>query len=141
MEIVRSRVLIFVSARLDALLAPRIYDICFSSESGQFNEKLGIQPLVDMNALRQFVTGPAALVLFDLPWIPLYVVLMWLFHPVLAGVALVCMGLMFFVALANQRATTPAIAKANGVATQIQIQTQRNLRNAEAAAAMGMSLH
>ena len=138
LEIVRSRVLIYVSARLDSLLAPRIYDICFSSETGQFAEKLGIQPLVDINALRQFVTGAGALVLFDLPWIPLYLLIMWLFHPVLAGVALVCMGVMFLVALANQRTTTPAIAEANAVAAQIQMQTQRNLRNAEAAAAMGM---
>lgn len=137
-EVVRSRVLIYVSARLDALLAPRIYDICFSSETGQFAEKLGIQPLVDINALRQFVTGAGALVLFDLPWIPVYLLIMWLFHPVLAGVALVCMGVMFLVALANQRTTTPAIAEANSVAAQIQMKTQRNLRNAEAAAAMGM---
>lgn len=138
MEISRSRVLVYVSSRLDALLAPRVYDICFSSQAGAYNEKVGAQPLADVNALRQFVTGPAAIVLFDLPWLPLYLILMFLFHPVLAFVSVCCMAIMFAVAIANQRATTERLATANKTGAIIQSQTQRNLRNAEAAAAMGM---
>ena len=138
LEMCRSRVLVYVSSRLDLLISPRVYDICFSSEAGSFNQKLGVQPLLDVNALRQFVTGPTALVLFDLPWIPIYLLIMLFFHPVLAGVALACMFIMFLVALANQRATTESLRDANKAATAINTQTQRNLRNAEAAAAMGM---
>ena len=138
LEVVRTRVLIYVSSRLDALLAPRIYEICLSSESGDFNEKLGTRPLADLNGLRHFVTGPGALILFDLPWIPLYMLIMLAFHPVLAAVGLVCMAIMFVMALANQKSTSEKLTSANTFAASIQMQTQRNLRNAEAASAMGM---
>ena len=138
LELVRTRVLIYVSSRLDALLAPRLYEICFASEAGRFNEKLGTRPLADLIGLRNFATGPGALILFDLPWIPLYMAIMLMFHPVLAIVGVICMVMMFLMALANQKATSKKLAAANLVASTIQQQTDKNLRNAEAAAAMGM---
>ena len=138
LELVRTRVLIYVSSRLDALLAPRLYEICFASEAGRFNEKLGTRPLADLIGLRNFATGPGALILFDLPWIPLYMAIMLMFHPVLAIVGVICMVIMFFMALANQKATSKKLAAANLVASTIQKQTDKNLRNAEAATAMGM---
>jgi ATP-binding cassette, subfamily C, bacterial EexD len=135
----RSRVLIFVASRLDRVLAPRVYSLCFASESGALNRQgMGVQPLGDLNALRQFLAGGTTLALFDLPWLPLYLIVMVLFHPVLAVVAIICMAIMFVLALANQRATTDGLAAANKMSGAIADQTQRNLRNAEVASAMGM---
>lgn len=140
MEWSRSRVLVFVSTRLDRVLAPRIYNLCFAIESGGIDGKgAGSQPLSDLNALRQFLTGGSALVMFDLPWLPLYVVVMLLFHPVLAAVAFVCMIIMLALAIANQRATTKRLAEANIANSTISGETQQNLRNAEVAVAMGMT--
>ena len=139
MEWSRSRVLVYVATRLDRLLAPRLYELCFSTAAGSVDAKgVGDQPLRDLNAFRQFLTGGSALIMFDIPWLPVYFLVMVLFHPVLAVVALVCMLIMLTLALANQRATTSGLKEANSVASQISDQTQRNLRNAEAASAMGM---
>lgn len=140
MEWSRSRVLVFVSTRLDRILAPRIYDICFASESGALAGKgMGSQPVSDLNALRQFVTGGSALVMFDLPWLPMYLIVMVLFHPALAVVALISMAIMLALALANQKATSVQLEEANQASRRIANQTGRNLRNAEVAAAMGMT--
>lgn len=136
LEWVRSTVLVHVGARLDVILAPRIYELCFSSASGTGN--IGAQPLSDLNGLRQFLASPTAAVVFDLPWVPLFMVLMYLFHPTLAIVAAVCIMIMTIVAYLNQRNTTTGLAEANEKATDISMQTQRNIRNAEVAAAMGM---
>ena len=92
----------------------------------------------DLNNLRQFLAGPLVVALFDLPWIPLFLLLMFFFHPSLAAVALVCMVLMGAIAVANQRSTTKGLQEANRAASQITQATQKNLRNAEAAWAMGM---
>ena len=140
MEWSRSRVLVFVGSRLDHVLAPRIYDLCFTSEAGVIGAKgMGAQPLSDLNNLRQFLAGSTLTAIFDLPWLPVYLVVMVLFHPVLALVSLICMAIMFVLALANQRATTQRLQDANNGAGLISQQTQRNLRNAEVAAAMGMT--
>lgn len=140
MEWSRSRVLVFISTRLDRVLAPRIYDICFLSESGALAGKgMGAQPISDLNALRQFVTGGSALVMFDLPWLPMYLIVMVLFHPALAVVALISMVIMLALALANQKATSAQLEEASQANRRIANQTTRNLRNAEVAAAMGMT--
>lgn len=139
LEWIRSQVLIHIASRLDIMLSPRIYQLCFESESGALSEHgISSQPLQDLNALRQFIAGPSCAVIFDLPWIPLFLLIMLLFHPALAAVALVCMVIMAVIALANQRSTTKGLKDANKKASIISAATQRNLRNAEVAAAMGM---
>ena len=139
LEWVRSIVLIHIGSRLDRLVAPRVYDLCFKSEAGGIVAlNVGSQPLSDLNSLRQFLASPTAAVIFDLPWIPLFLILMFFFHPVLAAVAVICMVIMATIAIANQRATTAGLKEANGAHREMSLQTQRNLRNAEVAAAMGM---
>jgi len=61
-----------------------------------------------------------------------------LFHPILAVVALVCIVVMAFVAIMNQRTTSVLHSESSQVAAQISNETQINLKNAEVAAAMGM---
>ena len=121
------------------MLSPRIYQLCFESQAGVVSTQgMGAQPLLDLNALRQFMAGSSCAVIFDLPWIPLFLLIMLFFHPALAAVALVCMVIMACIAIANQRSTTEGLRDANTKASVISAKTQRNLRNAEVAAAMGM---
>lgn len=139
LEWVRSKVLVHVGTRLDLLLAPRIYELCFYSQSGQAGvTPVGSQPLMELNALRQFMAGPSVAVLFDVPWTPLFILIMFFFHPVLAIVAILCVGIMAAVAIANQRATTGKLQEANKKAATIAMRNQSNLRNAEAVTALGM---
>ena len=138
LEWLRSVVLIHIGSRLDVILAPRIYALCFRAESGNLNIQGGVQPLADLNALRQFLASPSAAVVFDLPWIPLFLLLMYLFHPALAILAVFCIAIMAVLAFANQRASTSGLTEATHLLGGIAAQTQRNLRNAEVAAAMGM---
>lgn len=139
LEWVRARVMIHISSRIDALLASRIYQLCFQSESGSLPSlQVGSQPISDLNSLRLFVTTPTFAVIFDLPWIPIFLIIMVLFHPALAAVALICIAVMTVVAILNQRSTTRGLKEASKQASAIAATTQRNLRNAEAAAAMGM---
>ncbi|MDA9677878.1 type I secretion system permease/ATPase [bacterium] len=133
---IRSVILVHVGGRIDVILAPRIYQLSFSSDSGFRN--IGAQPLADLNGLRQFLASSNAAIIFDLPWVPLFMMLMYLFHPTLFVVAVFCIAIMAVVAIVNQRNTTKGLAEANEKANIIAAQTQRNIRNAEVAAAMGM---
>lgn len=138
-EWLRSAVLVHIANRLDYSLAPQLYDLCFKSESGLIMaQNVGSQPLSDLNALRQFLGSPSASVIFDLPWTPILLILMLLFHPLLAGVATVSICIMAAIAIANQRGTSAALLEANRKSRAITQQTELNLRNAEAASAMGM---
>lgn len=139
LEWARSRVLIRIGSRLDLLLAPRLYEICFRiRHDNTGSTPRSIQPLSDLNALRQFIAGPSVAVLFDLPWTPFFILLMFLFHPVLALVAIIGIVIVTLIALANQRSTTANLQDANNKAALISLDNQRNIRNVEAISAMGM---
>ena len=140
LEWLRSQVLIHIASRIDLTVAPRIYELCFISATGALDAReLGTQPLSDLNSLRQFISSPNCAVIFDLPWIPLFLLLMFFFHPALLGVAVICMAVMFVLAISNQRSTTSGLKLANKKAASLSAGNQRNLRNAEVAAAMGMT--
>ena len=138
-EWIRSLVLIHIGDRLDAMLAPRLYGMCFEAESGIISAQgVGSQPMKDLNSLRQFMGSPSMTVIFDLPWTPLLLLVMYFFHPSLAVVAVVSIIFLTILAIANQRSTTKALTEANQLARSESSNTEKNLRNAEVAAAMGM---
>ena len=140
MEWVRSLLMAHIAAKLDAAISPQLYQICFDSESGCVDTVgVGSQPLSDVHSLRLFLSGQSVMVLFDLPWIPFFLLLMFLFHPGLAAVAIICMVVICIIAIFNQKLTTAGLKKGTELNRKISAGTQRNLRNAEVVSALGMA--
>src|SRR5262249_29365325 len=40
-----------------------------------------LQPIRDLDQIRSFLTGPAPIAIFDIPWLPIYLALVFLLHP------------------------------------------------------------
>lgn len=138
-EWIRSLVLIQIGKRLDDMLAPRLYGMCFEAESGIIQAQgVGSQPMKDLNSLRQFMGSSSMTVIFDLPWTPLLLLIMYFFHPSLAVVAVISIIFLTLLAIVNQRSTTKALTETNKLSRSMTSKTEKNLRNAEVAAAMGM---
>jgi len=138
LEWARSRVLVRVGSRVDAALGQRLFDATFqralrSPDSGS------TQPLQDLGTLRQFMTGQAIFAFFDAPWTPLFILLIFLFHPWLGTFALVAAVVLFLLALANEFLTREPLGAANEEHMKESEFAQRNLRNAEVIEAMGMT--
>lgn len=136
LELVRSRILVRTGARLDSLLNPRLFQAMFD-HSLQHPGGSG-QALHDLNNLRQFLTGNGLFAFFDLPWVPLYLAVLFLFHPLLGWFAVGSAILLFALALANELVTQKPLAAANTQAIANNNYLTGNLRNAEALEAMGM---
>jgi len=134
LEWVRSLVLIRLGAQIDQQLGARIYDATFDA-SLRVGRGSSAQPLNDLTSLRQFATGNALFALFDAPWFPLYLAVLFLFHPWLGWLALGGAALLLALTWANQWLTRAALAEAGQLAIQA---TGSHLRNAEATEAMGM---
>lgn len=138
LEWLRSQILIVISARLDQALGGRVFDALFAQGAASGGRTTGAQPLVDLQQLRLFLTGPGLFAFFDAPWLPIYIGVMFLFHPWYGLIAIFSALLLLGLAIWNEVATRADSQRANGVAIEIQNQTQRNLRNTEAIEAMGM---
>ncbi|MBP1087337.1 ATP-binding cassette subfamily C protein EexD [Pseudomonas sp. PvP100] len=96
------------------------------------------QSLNDLTSLRQFLTGNGLFAFFDAPWLPIYTAVMFMFHPwfgwMTVGSALVLVVLAYL----NQRYTGKALVEANQQNVTANLQTTKNLRNAEVIESMGM---
>lgn len=70
-----------IGAYLDAALAPRILDMVARLPLKTRPTADGLLPVRDLDQVRAFPSGIGPTVLFDLPWIPLYLSICLLFHP------------------------------------------------------------
>jgi ATP-binding cassette subfamily C protein EexD len=137
LELVRSRILIRMGNRLDTLVSARLYSAMFQ-RSLLTQERQTAQPLSDLNYLRQFLAGNGLFAFFDVPWTPIYLAVLYLFHPWL-GLFATCAGIMLLsLAIANEKATKVLLAEANSDYIKAQDLANSNLRNAEVLHAMGM---
>jgi ATP-binding cassette subfamily C protein EexD len=138
LEWVRSQILVKVSTRLEMLLNQRLFQIAFKQSLYSGGQRATTQPLDDLTGLRQFLTGNGLFAFFDAPWMPVYLALLFLFHPWFGWYAIFTAILLCIVAAATEKATTKIISDANNVAMATRGALARNLRNAEIIESMGM---
>jgi PrtD family type I secretion system ABC transporter len=137
LDSLRARILVRVSAWLEQRLAPVLLARNLAGDLGRYGA-LGTQGLDDLAALRRFLTGPGAINLFDTPWMPLYLAVIWLLHPWLGVVATASAVCLFLTGLANEMATRRAIAEANAIGGETMAALRTTLLGAETVRALGM---
>lgn len=137
LEWVRSFVVIRLGTQMDMRLNQRVYTAAF--EASLKNGSLGAgQALNDLTSLRQFATGNALFAFFDAPWFPIYLMVIFLFHPWLGAMALAGAVLLVLLALLNQRVAREPLAEAGRISIRATQKAGANLRNAEVIEAMGI---
>ena len=139
LDAIRARVLTLIGERIDAAVGPDAYKAVVdlplrSARSGQET----LQPFRDLEAIRGFMSGPGPTAFFDMPWLPVYLLLCYLLHPLLGYAAtLAAILLLVITALTDLRGSRPTRAA-------LEAQSRRNLladngqRGVEVIRAMGM---
>lgn len=134
---VRSRILIHLSSWMDNALGKSI--LATSIQTAALNRDVtNVQGLRDLTNLRNFAAGAAIFNFFDVPWVPLYLLVVFMIHPSLGFVATVGAAILLFLALTNDRATRKPLMEANKLAIQQTQNAESAVRNAEVVEAMGM---
>ncbi|WP_434570109.1 type I secretion system permease/ATPase [Pseudomonas sp. Z3-6] len=138
LEWVRSRIMVRISTRLDTLLSQRLFDASFKQALNTSGLNATAQPLSDLNGLRQFLTGNGLFAFFDVPWIPIYLAVMFMFHPWYGWMGIVSAVLLGALAFANEKLTHAPLQAANREQMAATALTHKSLRNAEVVESMGM---
>lgn len=137
LDAARSQMLIRCGIILDQKLAGRLFSALVQKSSKQ-GHSLGAQPVRDLDDFRAFITGPGVYFAFDLPWIPLYLGLLYLIHPLLGVVATVGAALLLGLAFVNEFATRRPMENAQTAARRSFIFTENVMQHADVIRAMGM---
>jgi PrtD family type I secretion system ABC transporter len=137
LDAVRARVLTRTSIRLDQTIAPRVMTAIIdrSASAGGARSQL----LRDFDTFRQFITGSGIHAIFDLPWAPIYIAVIFVLHPLLGAFALGCAITLVLMALLNEWMVKPPLAESNEAAARSYNFTEMSLRNTEVLRAMGMT--
>jgi ATP-binding cassette, subfamily C, bacterial len=138
LDVIRARILLRIGETFDRKLSGRVHEAIVSLPLKARMPGDGLQPLRDLDNVRGFLSGQGPTALFDLPWMPLYLGICFLFHFWIGITALV--GAIVLVSLtvvtdALSRGPTGA-AMQHGMARNALMEAGR--RNAEAVRAMGL---
>jgi PrtD family type I secretion system ABC transporter len=137
LDVLRSRLLAAAGVALDRTLGPRVLDGLLAHTS-RLSGAPFLNGLRDVNTLRTFLGGAGLVALFDAPWLPLFLLIIFLFHPMLGVIALVGALAMLLLAWLNERFTRDSLERAQAEGRRAGRMIDANVRNAEVVSALGM---
>jgi ATP-binding cassette subfamily C protein/ATP-binding cassette subfamily C protein EexD len=107
-------------------------------ESQLRNRPYRMEALRDLAVCRGWLGSPASLTIFDVPWVPIYLAVIFVLHPALGWIALFGALSLFVLTLANEWATGALVRQASAGAMASQRRAESMVRNAEVIDSMGM---
>ena len=138
LDFLRGRILTRVGLHLDQALHDRVYNLIVRMPVSARGSTDSLQPLRDLDQVRSFVSGAGPIALFDLPWMPFYLTICFIFHP-LIGLMTLCGGLILlcFTLATDMMLRTPSRAGSfHGGRRNALLEAAR--RSVEAVQSMGM---
>ncbi|MEM1366066.1 MAG: ABC transporter transmembrane domain-containing protein, partial [Pseudomonadota bacterium] len=135
-DFVRNRILSRAAHRLDLDLAPYAQRAHILAGAGQV-PKRG-RPEGDLSQVRQFLGSGAVGAFFDLPWVPIYIIIVFLLHPWLGWLAIAGAGLVVVLTVINFWTTGRVMRAASGYEQRNSTLAEEARGNAEAIVSLGM---
>ena len=137
MDFVRSRIFVRVGRKFEESLRARAFDL-MSTLSLRTAGGAGSQPVQDLSAVRQFISGQGPLAWFDIPFVPLYLSVLFMLHWILGAFAIAAAVIILFLALLTERAQRKPQAEASEATFRAHMLTEESRRNVEAMHSLGM---
>lgn len=137
LDLVRSRVLTRVGHRLDAALGRDAFLSAIAAPAARTTGPKS-DPVRDVDQLRNFLSSNGVTALFDMPWLPIYIGIVFLVHPSLGLLATAGALVLFVIALFTDRAARPLLRSSGSLAVERNGIVAAGARNSEAIVGMGM---
>ena len=133
----RARILINYGVVLDQRVSGRLFSSLFDA-AVRGEPSARSQALRDLDQFRQTLTGVGAAAIFDLPWIPVFLGVLFVIDPLVGVFTTIGAVVLLVLALMQERAIRPVQREANDAAIKSYAFTEAALRNGEVVRAMGM---
>ena len=137
LEYIRSRIMVRLGRRIEERLRARVFDTVATlalSKTGQS----GNQPISDLGTIRQYMAGTGPTAYLDMPWVVIYLAVVFLMHWILGVVAAAAAVVIFVLAILTEASTRGPTANATRAMVQATLMAEETRRNAEAVHSLGM---
>ncbi len=138
-DALRARMLCRVATLFDANLQRSIHNALATLPLRGVKPMLMQQPLRDLDQIRSFMSGMGPTAFLDMPWIPVFLVALFLFHLAIGLTALVGTAAIIAMTLLTERLSRDAARAAMDCNAQRQVLADVTQRNAEVIRALGMT--
>lgn len=138
-DVIRSQLLVRMGARFDRMLAPIAHRVSVDMPRFGFSTGEALERGRDVDTIRTFMGSQGPVALFDLPWVPLYILFVYFLHPVLGAVTLggaIVLALLTVWTELRSRKLASAAQQAQLARNAV---ADSNARNADIIKAMGIS--
>jgi ATP-binding cassette, subfamily C, bacterial PrsD len=139
LDAMRSRMLARLGAMFDVKLQRWLFVALTSLPLQGASASAVHQPLRDLEQVRGFLSGMGPVAFLDMPWIPLFVIILFLFHPLIGMVAVFGTTAIVLLTLWSERRSATSARQGSAWGTQRQVFAEAARRNADVIRAMGMS--
>jgi len=114
LDLARARLMARIGARFQADLEARVFDAALRRNGMVPNDPVAMAGLRDLDSVNKLMASPVFLALFDIPWVPLFLSAIFLFHPYLGFLSIGGGALLIGVTLLNQSVTAKPLQTATG---------------------------
>jgi PrtD family type I secretion system ABC transporter len=136
-ETVRSQILIRIGSRLDQKLAPLAHKVAIDMPRFGFSTAESLERSRDVDTVRGFLGSQGPMAFFDLPWMPVYLVFIYLLHPYLGALVIAGAVVLIIIAIVSELALRKLSHSVQKSALARNALADSNARNAEVLRAMG----
>lgn len=138
LDYVRGRVMGRVGARFQAALDRRVFSAVIRATTQNRAPEAAKTGLRDLEAVQRMKTSPVFMALFDLPFVPLFIFGIFIFHPFLGWLALAGGGLLIAVALINQWTSKKGLERSNAATYRSELMGNQIRTESEMVQSLGM---
>jgi ATP-binding cassette, subfamily C, bacterial PrsD len=138
-DAMRTRMLCRIATLFDGALQGSIHSALAALPLRGVKPVLMQQPLRDLDQVRGFMSSMGPTAFLDMPWIPLFLVALFLFHPAIGFTALLGTVAIIAMTLLTERISRGAARAAMDMSAQRQVLADITQRNAEVIRALGMT--
>ena len=138
-EAARSRMLSRIAALFDLGLQKHIYLAIATLPLRGAKAIIAQQPLRDLDQIRTFMSGAGPTAFLDIPWIPIFLIGLFVFHPIIGVVAMLGAATIVSLTLTTERRSRAATKAAMDSSAHRQVLADSTHQNAEAIRALGMT--
>jgi ATP-binding cassette subfamily C protein len=139
LDLIRSRIVMRAASLLDQHLSDTVHAAVIQIAVHNRNARDAAQPVRDLDQIRAFLTSSGPIAIVDLPWVPVFLAICFLLHPLLGLAALVGAVILFCLALLTEYASRDSARDLAQLAGLRGAVVEADRRNSETVVAMGMA--
>ena len=139
LDYTRGRIMARIGARMQERLDRRVFSAALRRMQMVPNDPLALAAQRDLEAVQRLWASPVLIAMFDIPWAPIFVAMIFVFHPLLGWLSVAGGVFLVVITVLNQRMTKEPLMRANAATLRGEMMSDAIKQEAEAVQALGMT--